>query len=172
MRFRTPLWVVVGTLLLTSVALSMVRRDTVTVPTWSIQFVDQLNRPLVGLKVEQSWQNYSLENEWHSALETTDERGIATFPERRLRTSKLRQISGPLMSFLFGGLFHASYGPESALWPVCSLDDKNTAIIAMRDDVLPAQSVLKYKGGGVQRPGCGSLESQIREADRLAIAPP
>ncbi len=150
----------------------MIQRDTVTVPTWSIQFVDQLNRPLVGLKVQQFWQNYSLEDETHHAFETTDERGIAIFPERRLRSSKLRQIFGPLISFLFGGGVHASYGPDSSLWPVCSLDDKNTAIIVVCDGDLPARSVLKYLGGSLRRPECVNLESQVREGDRLAAAQP
>lgn len=168
MGLKTLRWVVLGTLILTGAALSMNQRDTVTVPTWSIQFVDQLNRPLVGLKVMQLWQNYSLEDEGHRAFETTDERGIATFPERRLRTSKLRQIVGPLMSFMFGGGIHASYGPDSSLWPACSLDDRNTAIIVMRDGELPARSVLKYLGGGLRRPECVDLEAQAREADRLA----
>jgi hypothetical protein len=168
MGLKTLRWAVLGILVLTGVALSMIQRDTVTVPMWSIQFVDQLNRPLVGLKVMQSWQNYSLEDDGHHAFGTTDERGIAIFPERRLRTSKLRQVVGPLMSFLFGGGIHASYGPDSSLWPACGLDDKDTAIIVMRDGDLPTRSVLKYLGGNLRRPECVKLEAQVREADRLA----
>jgi len=172
MGLRITLWALVGILVLTSAALSTIQLDTVTVPTWSIQFVDQLERPVAGLKVEQFWRNYSLEGDMHRAFETTDERGIATFPERRLRTRKLRQILGPLTSFLFGGGLHASYGPSSSLWPVCSLDDKGAALIVMRDGDLPAKSVLKYKGGSLRRVECANLESQVREADRLAAGRP
>lgn len=168
MGHRLPLWIIVGALVLAGAVLSMIRHDTVTVPVWSIQFVDQLGRPVVGLKVEQHWQNYSLEDESHRAFEATDERGMATFPERRLQTSKLRHVTGPLLSFLFAGGIHASYGPHTSLWPVCSLEDKDTAIIIMRDDRLPTRSVMKYRGGSVQRFECAKLEAQVREADRRA----
>lgn len=148
-------------------ALSVIQRDTVTVHKWSIQFVDQLDRPFVGLKVEQSWQNYSLEGRGHVATETTNEQGIANFPARHLRVSMLRQVLGQLKPFLFWWNIHAGYGPHSMALPECSLRDRGPVLSMMRKGQLPRKTVLKFSGGGWGRRECAAFEAQAREADRL-----
>jgi hypothetical protein len=165
---RKPfLWAIFGALVLTGAALSMIRRDTVTVPAWSIQFVDQLNRPFVGLRVEQTWRNYSFEDRANADSARTDERGTVTFPARYLRVSALRKVLGPLTSFLVGGGFHAGQGPHSWIFPKCSLRDRGPDLSLMRAGQLPAKSVLKFSGGNQGSPECARLEEQAKEADRL-----
>lgn len=148
--------------------LSMIQRESVTVPAWSIRFVDQLGRPLVGVSVEQSWRNYSLENRTNLAIEVTNSRGIASFPSRTLKVSMLRQVLGPLGSFLFHGGLHAGYGPHSSILVKCKLLNRGSILSVTPGGQLPSHAVLTFDRGGLTRPDCGAPEAQAKEADRLS----
>jgi hypothetical protein len=161
-----------------SAALSTIQTTTQTVPTWSIQFVDQLGRPFVGLRVVQSWQNYSLENDRNFAIETTDESGVAVFPARYIQASKLKRILGPLESFLFRGLVHASYGAHSSVLPKCNLRLLGPELPFLLDGHVPSKVILGSEPdriileseSGVSRAECARVEAQAIEADRLVEA--
>lgn len=152
-----------------SAALSTIRTTTQTVPTWSIQFVDQLGRPFVGLRVQQSWQNHSLESDYHLAVETTNENGVAVFPARYVQASKLKRILGPLESFLFRGLVHASYGADSSVLPMCNLRLLGPRLPFLLDGQVPSKVILGSRPG-VSRAECARVEAQAIEADRLIEA--
>lgn len=163
-----PFWV--GSLLVVTIAsamLSTIQRTTQTVPTWSIQFVDQLGRPFVGLRVQQSWQNYSLENSANFAVEVTDESGVAIFPARYVQASLLRRFLGPLESFLFGGGIHAGYGAHSSVLPKCNLRVRGPDLPVLRNGQLPTKAILKLGGSGVVRAECANVEAQANEADQF-----
>jgi hypothetical protein len=151
--------------------LSTVQRESVTVPPWSIKFVDQLGRPFVGLGVEQSWRNYSLEDHTNLAIEFTNSQGIVSFPARTLKVSMLRQILGPLRSFLFDGGFHAGFGPDSSLFVKCSLDSQGSILSISRSGQMPTHAVLVFSGAGWARDYCAAIEAQAKEADRLSQQP-
>lgn len=155
-------------LAIAAVVLSTVQRESVTVPAWSIRFVDQLGRPFVGLGVEQSWRNYSLEDHTNLAIELTNSQGIVSFPARTLKVSMLRQTLGPSRSFLFHGAFHAAYGPHSSLFLKCSLDSPGLILSTRGGAQMPTQAVLIFSGAGWARDYCAAIEAQAKEADRLS----
>lgn len=152
-----------------STALATIPRTTQTVPVWSIQFVDQLGRPFVGLRVQQSWQDYSLENAANFAIETTDEGGVAVFPARYVRASLLKRILGPLESFLFRGGLHASYGAHSSVLAMCNLRFHGPDLPILRAGQLPSRATLAYSRSGVMRADCADVEAQAYEADRSVL---
>jgi hypothetical protein len=161
-----------------AVVLSTIQTTTQTVPTWSIQFVDQLGRPFVGLRVQQSWQDHSLESDYHVAIETTNESGVAVFPARYVQASKLKRILGPLESFLFRGLVHASYGADSSVLPMCNLRLLGPELPFLLDGHVPGKvtlgsepdKVILESEPGVSRAECARVEAQAVEADRLVEA--
>lgn len=150
-----------------SLVLSTIERTTQTVPPWSIQFVDQLDRPFVGLRVQQSWQNYSLEESANIAIETTNESGIAVFPARYLRASLLDHLLGPLKSFLFGGGIHAGFGAHASVFPKCNLRFRGPGLPIMLRGKVPNKSTLGFLEFGAARTECARHEAQAYDADRL-----
>lgn len=160
----------VGSLLTVAIAaavLSTIQRTTQSVPPWSIQFVDQLDRPFVGLRVQQYWQDYSLEESANFATETTNESGIAVFPARYLRASLLDRLLGPLESFLFRGGIHAGYGAHSNVLPKCNLRVRGPVLAIMLDGKVPNKAILSFLESGVARTECAKHEAQAYNADRL-----
>lgn len=152
-----------------SVALSTIQTTTQTVPTWSIQFVDQLGRPFAGLRVVQTWRDYSLESRDHFANETTDASGVAVFPARYVQASMLERILGPIKSFLFRGLVHASYGADSSVLPMCNLRLLGPRLPFLLDGQVPSRVILGSRPD-VSSAECATVEAQASEADRLVEA--
>jgi hypothetical protein len=163
-------WIGPLTLLIVALAcavLATIQRSTLSVPAWSIRFVDQLGRPLAGLRVQQSWQDYSLEDAPHVAVETTNGSGVAVFPARYVRASLLKRLLGPLESFLFGGGIHASYGAHSSVVPRCRLKFRGPHVPMLLNGRLPDQAILEFDvESRFSGAGCARVEVQARDADQ------
>ncbi len=84
-------------------------------PQWEVVVVDGQGKPVEGMTVRETWQNYSVEAEEHEADCQTDANGYATFPAHRSEYSVLRQIAGT-MSVLVHFNWHASYGPHATVF--------------------------------------------------------
>jgi hypothetical protein len=128
---------------------ALIRTGSVTVPQWRVRFVDLKGEPLRGLEVKQTWRNYSVESADEAAenLATgaTDGDGWVTFPERRLTTSLLARIIGPVRSIQQGGM-HAAFGPQSALYPSCRLMPVGWVEPVYAGGALPESITLRYTG--------------------------
>jgi hypothetical protein len=81
-------------------------------PRWEVVVVDERGKPVEGLTVRETWQNYSVEMEGHEADLQTDVNGSATFPAQKSDFTFLRQIAG-MMSALAHLNVHSSYGPHA-----------------------------------------------------------
>lgn len=66
--------------------------QTVIVPAWTLQIVDDANQPIGAIKVTQHWQHYLLESEGHEEQKLTDLDGRVDFSERGLRASLLGRL--------------------------------------------------------------------------------
>lgn len=84
-------------------------------PEWEVVVVDEQGKPIEGITVRETWQNYSVETEGHEADRQTDANGRATFPLRRSEYSVLRQIAGTASALVHLNV-HASYGPHATVF--------------------------------------------------------
>jgi len=84
-------------------------------PQWDVVVVDGHNKPVEGITVRETWQNYSVEMEGHEANCQTDTNGHATFPAQNSEYSVLRQIAGTASALVHLGV-HASYGPHATVF--------------------------------------------------------
>src|SRR5690349_6619059 len=88
--------------------------ESIVVPRWDLKVVDEQGRPVPNASVNCSWRDYSVESEDHEERTHTDAGGEVSFPERRIRASRLRRILGPALNAVTGGV-HASFGPSGQL---------------------------------------------------------
>ena len=84
-------------------------------PQWEVVVVDQHGKPVEGLTVRETWQNYSVEATGHEADRQTDANGRATFPAQNSEYSVLHQIAGTASAFVHWNV-HASYGPHATVF--------------------------------------------------------
>jgi hypothetical protein len=85
--------------------------STPATPLWEVSVVDANSRPLVGMTVRLSWQNYSAETNGHEEDRRTDENGYVVFPARKFRASISGRLLGTIRSASAGA--HASFGPHA-----------------------------------------------------------
>ena len=83
-------------------------------PGWSVTVVDKQDKPIPGMTVRLSYQNYSLEDESHEIDRITDQRGQVTFPAQTIHASFLRRCYYTLLSARAG--VHASFGPSASVF--------------------------------------------------------
>ena len=114
-----------------------------TVPEWRVQYVDNKGRPVAGLPVEQTWQNYSVESTANLMTLRTDAQGYVVFPAHSTWSPLLLRLFGPVRNVFSTGV-HASFGPSSWLIPKCDVTDANALAIYTGSKDLPTQIVLKY----------------------------
>lgn len=118
-------------------------------PPWRIRFLDLKGEPLRGLEVTQSWRDYAVESgeaaENNRARGATDGDGYVSFPERSLEASVLARIIGPLRSIRDGGV-HATFSPQSALYPSCRLVPVGWVHPVYSGGQLPDTVSLRYAG--------------------------
>jgi hypothetical protein len=81
-------------------------------PQWEVVVVNEYGKPLEGMTVRETWQNYSVESEGHEADRQTDTNGNATFPAQSSEYSVLRQIAGTVSSLAHLNV-HSTYGPHA-----------------------------------------------------------
>ena len=87
---------------------SLYPRKYLTAPQWRVQVVDMQGKPLSGVTVYETWQNYSVEENSHEQKLITDSAGLAEFPARQASSSTLRRIWFTLKAAR--ALIHASFG--------------------------------------------------------------
>lgn len=109
-RFRQGAIVAVATLLI----LSLIPRESVVVPAWSVQIVGVDSRPVEGINVRQVWQDYTLESNSHEEMVVAPRDGRVSFPERRISVPRLMLVVGIIRNVLNSGV-HSSFGPSSWL---------------------------------------------------------
>ena len=92
---------------------SLLPISTLNAPEWSVCVLDESNRPVGGVLVRESYQNYSAELEGHEEDLYTDAGGCVSFLPRHVKSSLLKRIVVMLLSATAGG--HASFGPHSSV---------------------------------------------------------
>jgi hypothetical protein len=110
MRERTAAIIAIGLVL----ALALVPFASPHCPGWSVTVVDKQDKPIPGMTVRLSYQNYSLEEESHEMDRITDQRGQVTFPAQTIHASFLRRCYYTLLSARAG--VHASFGPSASVF--------------------------------------------------------
>src|SRR5690349_10497790 len=104
---RTAKFVAVGVLVA-----GLIPFPTDTVPEWRVRYLDGKGRPVVGLPVEQTYQNYSFESTANVMTLRTDSNGYVAFLLHSAWSPLLFRILGPVRNVLMTGV-HASFGPSS-----------------------------------------------------------
>ena len=102
----------IGLVLVSLFALWLFPSSSLAAPYWEVVVVDEHGKPVEGMTVRETWQNYSVEMEGHEADRQTDASGRATFPAQKAEYSLLRQISGTILALVRLNV-HASYGPHA-----------------------------------------------------------
>lgn len=82
-------------------------------PAWEVWVVDESGRPLEGMKVRLSYQNYSAEVKGHELDAVTDPDGRVTFPLQRESASLARYLVYSAWSATTG--VHASFGQHAGV---------------------------------------------------------
>lgn len=157
-------------MLATAMCLSLIQRETLAVPPWTVQFVDQSGKPFSGLPIEQSWQDYSFESDAHTAEALTNDVGVVEWPPRYSRASLMRRLIGRIMNSL-GGV-HASFVPASWINQKCSLSARGPSLPIMIGGELPTRIVLGQSSAEMSiRPECARHMAQARQADMQSNTP-
>jgi hypothetical protein len=108
MKRNNPwLWrsLIVGILLL----VAFLPVTTLAAPDWSVCVVNESNRPVPGVLVRESYQNYSAEYGGNEEDQYADARGCVHFAPKLTRASVVRRLIAIARSATAG--VHASFGP-------------------------------------------------------------
>ena len=89
--------------------------SSLAAPEWDVTVVDENGKPVEGLTVRETWQNYSVEATGHETDRQTDAQGRATFPAHKTECSLLSQVAGTLSALMHFNV-HASYGPHASVF--------------------------------------------------------
>jgi len=95
---------------LAALILVVVPYPTLVAPEWSVLVVDGQSKPLNGVSVRESYQNYSLERTGYEVDTITGGDGKVLFPAKRIWSNLLLRSIG-FLGALSGGV-HASFGPH------------------------------------------------------------
>jgi hypothetical protein len=86
---------------------------SVSCPSWHVTVIDESQKPVAGVTVRLSYQNYSAEGQSHDVDVISDENGEARFPAETLRASLVRRCLFTLLSARAG--VHSSFGPHASV---------------------------------------------------------
>jgi hypothetical protein len=89
--------------------------SSLAAPQWEVTVVDEHGKPVEGMTVRETWQNYSVEATGHETDRQTDANGHATFPAHKTEYSLLSQVAGTLSALMHFNV-HASYGPHASVF--------------------------------------------------------
>lgn len=96
---------ILGGLLLSA----LVPVTTLAAPDWSACVVDESHKPVSGVLIRESYQNYSAESEGHEEDRYADANGCVHFASKVTRASLLSRVVEIVRSAT-GGV-HSSFGP-------------------------------------------------------------
>ena len=106
LKFAIPLAILIASFL--------VPLPYLATPKWSVHVVDEAGRPLAGMTVRLSWENYSVENASHEQDLASDQNGNVVFLPHRSSATLLGRIFYTVLSSM--ALAHASYGPHASVF--------------------------------------------------------
>jgi hypothetical protein len=89
--------------------------SSLAAPQWEVTVVDEHGKPVEGMTVRETWQNYSVEATGHETDRQTDANGHATFPAHKTEYSLLSQVAGTLSALMHFNV-HDSYGPHASVF--------------------------------------------------------
>jgi hypothetical protein len=84
-------------------------------PEWEVTVIDEHGKPVEGMTVRETWQNYSVETAGHETDRQTDANGRATFPAQKTEYSLSNQFAGTLSGLVHFNV-HTSYGPHASVF--------------------------------------------------------
>lgn len=137
-------WSIALVVALVVIAASAIPRPVAVAPEWKLTLVDETNKPMPGISVEESWQHYSLEESPHGETRLTDRNGTTVFPERMYRSSPLWRFVGCVRQIAQSAV-HASCGPHS--WLAIGYPEG----FGQNDVHEFAQAELNFSGGASRR---------------------
>jgi hypothetical protein len=81
------------------------------VPPYTVRVLDADGLPFRGIRVKQSWQEFSVQSGWRDDALTANGEGYARFPARHVRASVSKKVIGCIHQFREYGA-HASCGSQ------------------------------------------------------------
>jgi len=88
--------------------------DSIVVPAVSVRIVDEAGNPMRNVFVKEEWNDVTVEDGVHVDLVKTDEKGVATFPTRTVRSFLLKRITNTVWRISTQGV-HASIGSGGSI---------------------------------------------------------
>ena len=67
--------------------------ESIVVPEWRLRVLNEAGSPVRGLRLSESWSDYSVESHDHSDDQSTDVDGYVTFPRRTVKANLLVRIT-------------------------------------------------------------------------------
>ncbi len=96
LELRKPFKITLAVLFLLLTTVLLYPFQTVVVPAWNLQVVDDAGKPVTRITVTEHWQHYLLETQGHDELKLTNEAGRVDFTARTIRASVLRRFLATL----------------------------------------------------------------------------
>ena len=109
-------YIVVGIVVLLIIVMLIPFESTI-VPTWRLRVLDVNGNACPGMRVDSTWQHYSLELEpmAHRDTRLTDSMGYVEFPRRPIAASLARRIINTAFAYMTL-IAHGSVGPSGIVW--------------------------------------------------------
>ncbi len=108
MRRNNP-WLWRSSIVSILLLVALLPMTTLAAPDWSACVIDESSRPVPGVLVRESYQNYSAESEGHEEDQYSDANGCVHFASKSISASLLRRLIAIAHSGMAG--VHASFGP-------------------------------------------------------------
>ena len=117
-------------------------------PEWHIKVIDEAGKPWPGIRLTESWQQYSLERHDHEDSRTTNSEGVASFPLRTKYSGVGRRFVGCAWQVV-RSIVHSTCGPWASLMidypPGYGQNFENM------DVSETSQAYITYEGSGPQQ---------------------
>jgi hypothetical protein len=91
-ELRKPV-LVLSIILAVMVALLLYPFESTVVPQWRLRCLDQAGNSVRGVRLRESWSDYSVESHEHTEDLSTDADGYVTFPRRTVKANLVVRIA-------------------------------------------------------------------------------
>lgn len=98
-----------------SVSNAQTKTNENTLPAWKVQIVDEAGKPVKGVLVRQTWQDYDVERKGHQEDVRSDENGYAAFRQRSIKYNPGKKTKARAKNIAKFGV-HASLGLHAQIW--------------------------------------------------------